>query len=111
MSVILRTHGLSLKDAGLPEVSAGLLFRTHLEGLEINIDESRQSAEAMYWKANQEQKLIINKIKNAIFSENTNRPNAFFIDGPGGTGMTFIYKYLIYFILGSGQTVKRTTNE
>lgn len=49
----------------------------------------------LFLQANQEQCLIINEISKVIQENNINRSNAYFIDGPGGTGKTFLYQCLI----------------
>lgn len=45
---------------------------------------------------NEEQKFIIDHIIAVVEQNNNTVCNAYFIDGPGGTGKTFVYKYLIH---------------
>ena len=46
----------------------------------------------MIQQANNEQLLIINEINNGIKQNNLMKRNAYFIDGPGGNGKTFVYQ-------------------
>lgn len=46
----------------------------------------------LYKKLNREQHAAYNVILNKIFS---NESGAFYIDGPGGTGKTFLYRALL----------------
>lgn len=47
-------------------------------------------------KANADQRAIIYEIMNLVLQNDTSKADAYFIDGPGGTGRTYVYKCLIY---------------
>ena len=53
-----------------------------------------------YRSANVEQKVILDTIQSVIASE---RGGLFFIDGPGGTGKTFVENVLLNWIRGNSQ--------
>ena len=60
----------------------------------------------MYLKANECQKKIIDEVLSAV----DKKPNkkCIFIDGPGGTGKTFVYKTLYYLLKSRNIKVKTT---
>jgi hypothetical protein len=53
-----------------------------------------------YQTANNEQKIILDTIQSAITS---GRGGLFFIDGPGGTGKTFVENLLLNWVRGNSQ--------
>ncbi|XP_073156638.1 uncharacterized protein [Henckelia pumila] len=54
---------------------------------------------------NKEQKFAYNRI---LYHVNNNLPNVFFVDGPGGTGKTFLYKALLATIRSAGHIALAT---
>ncbi|XP_073042800.1 uncharacterized protein [Primulina eburnea] len=54
---------------------------------------------------NTEQKYAYNRI---LYHVNNNLPNVFFVDGPGGTGKTFLYKALLATIRSAGHIALAT---
>ncbi|XP_073120339.1 uncharacterized protein [Henckelia pumila] len=54
---------------------------------------------------NEEQKVAYDQILHHV---NNNIPNAFFIDGPGGTGKTFLYRALLATIYSAGHIALAT---
>lgn len=64
----------------------------------------------LYKKLNNEQKciadIILNEVQKCNISISNNElNNCFFINGPGGSGKTFIYKTLYYLLSGNGKNV------
>ena len=59
-----------------------------------NIDNSLDLAEILYSKANEDQKYITDTVLAAVKNECQNK--CVYIDGPGGSGKTFIYKILYH---------------
>lgn len=51
---------------------------------------------------NPQQLQIINEVLDAIKNPSGSRPPAYFNDGPGGSGKTFIYQCLINLLKGQG---------
>ena len=70
----------------------------------LNIDESATRGEQMFRQLKGRQIEIVNSIINAV--DNNVEPRCFFIDGPGGTGKTFIYKTLYYMLSARNIKVK-----
>ncbi|KAH0767208.1 hypothetical protein KY285_003079 [Solanum tuberosum] len=60
----------------------------------------------LHKKLNKKQMIAYNVITERIFS---NKPGAFFIDGPGGTGKTFLYRALLATIRSMGYIALATT--
>lgn len=58
--------------------------------------------ETLYAAMNEEQKLIIDDIVERIVSK---RGGLIFINGAGGTGKTFLYKYLCYYLKSKNEIV------
>ncbi|KAG5589309.1 hypothetical protein H5410_039823 [Solanum commersonii] len=56
---------------------------------------------------NRDQQIAYNTILNRVFS---NKPGAFFIDGPGGTGKTFLYRVLLSIVRHQGFVALATTS-
>lgn len=105
ISVVLANHGFSLENFNLPSIQAGYLLRQHFEGTEIDIQGCMDESEQMYGSMNVEQRYIVDEIELAVNRSYNNCCNAFFIDGPGGTGKTFIYRYLIDKLFASRRIV------
>ena len=98
ISTILLTHGFTLQQFGLPETTQ--VVRTNqLYFGDLNLDDCQMIADETFLAANVDQRNIISQIIRSISQPNDS--NAFFIDGPGGTGKTFIYKYLINRLLSA----------
>ncbi|XP_060182827.1 ATP-dependent DNA helicase pfh1-like [Lycium barbarum] len=71
--------------------SSRIMQETRDTHLERNIIVTEEDL-LLYKKLNKEQEQAYITILNRIFS---NEPGAFFIDGPGGTGKTFLYRALL----------------
>ena len=80
---------MSCKDFGLPEPDK---LYISVDNERINIIGCKKLFDWMYSDLNEDQKSIFNELIN-----NNHKMN--FIDGPGGSGKTFLYKTFIYFIL------------
>jgi hypothetical protein len=100
---LLEYHGKSLSDfVGMPipkNDSCMNVSRIILEEISQNTDLLSKKAEVNTSKMNCEQKNIFDIVVNAI--ENSIN-KVFFIDGPGGTGKTFIYNTLLAYVRSKG---------
>jgi len=78
-----------------------------IEEQEINneeqIEEDTSIGMRQYEQLNTEQKEIVDTI--LIATTNNNSDNCFYIDGPGGSGKTFIYTTLYYLLKSRGKIV------
>jgi DNA replication protein DnaC len=70
----------------------------------VDIIFARRQAEVMIRKLNEEQRQAFHSIMSAVNNVQHN-PKQFFLDGPGGTGKTFLYNAITYAILGEGSGV------
>ncbi|XP_060129913.1 uncharacterized protein LOC132592021 [Zootoca vivipara] len=94
---ILQLHGKKCEDFGLPPI----LPNSNLLTDNYNQVFKKQKAEEMTITLNKEQKTALQTILQA--TENDNLSNhCFFIDGPGGSGKTYLYKTLLSTFRGQG---------
>lgn len=94
ISLILEPMGKNVNDYSLVDffVDLDLHEKTAIvieEELHVNV--SREDKEAPQ-KLNQQQRFAFDLITDAVFS---NKGGLFFVDGPGGTGKTFLYRALL----------------
>ncbi|CAJ2644762.1 unnamed protein product [Trifolium pratense] len=100
----LLLHGKFIENYDLPAVTFGTtkndgLPTTILEELLVQIpNEDIQSVE----KLNNDQMIAFNTIMNVI---NQKQTQIFFIDGPGGTGKTFLYRAIMAVLRSRGEIV------
>ena len=88
---ILITEELSCKNFGLPEPNENNIRQTDEYDFKF-VQYCKQKYESQYIQLNNNQKFIFNKIINS-------ETKIHFIDGPGGSGKTFLYKTLIYYFI------------
>lgn len=87
----LKLHGFSLSTFNLPVIN-DFLTTNHNPNFSKN---PNLDYNMMIQQANYDQLLIINEINKVIQHNSVDKSNAYFIDGPGGTGKTFVYQCLI----------------
>ena len=88
---ILITEELSCKNFGLPEPNENNISHTD-EYVFKFVQYCEQKYESQYIQLNNDQNFIFNKIINS-------ETKIHFIDGPGGSGKSFLYKTLIYYFI------------
>jgi len=103
ISDTLKLHGFSLTSFELPTIGDLLPKDREETTEEIQV----QKVSQMMASANEEQRAIIDEIlnlvqKNEKFSKSC---KAYFLDGPGGTGKTFVYQCLIHSCTQLGEQV------
>eukprot|EP00794_Sanderia_malayensis_P002293 gene2293-biopygen2036 len=100
----LQIHGNSLKDfPEMPQLPADYA-QPRQAADEINIEQEREQGQRMFEQLNPEQLQVHNTIVQAI--ETQSQDNCFFLDGPAGTGKTFLYNTLVHNLQASGHKVK-----
>jgi len=92
ISETLKLHGCSLSSFDLPPVQNLLV---NMESNNVQKLAKPQQLTNMMSKANEEQHVFIDEIRGLIETYDVNVSNAYFLDGPGGTGKTFVYQCLI----------------
>ena len=95
MNKISISEDSSCKLHGLPEPKIDAT-NFDLENNADYIENCKTKYNEMYTQLNQDQKKIFSGVTNG-----TNK--LFFINGPGGTGKTFLYKTLIYYFVSSNR--------
>ena len=97
IKTILQQHSYNLHTFSLPEISISPELR--LDDNSIRIEEYRLEAEILCQKLNAAQRAAFDEIMSTTGSK------CFFLDGPGGSGKTFLYNAIIKTIKGSGKDV------
>uniref|UniRef100_A0A914VBN9 ATP-dependent DNA helicase n=1 Tax=Plectus sambesii TaxID=2011161 RepID=A0A914VBN9_9BILA len=92
----LTEHGMSCKACGLPEPSAGVA-----EAEEMQQESDEQLGEDMRQRLNTEQRTAVDQVLAAV-NGGPESQRCFFLDGPGGTGKTFVYNTLVHLVRGRG---------
>ncbi|GBN62972.1 hypothetical protein AVEN_210285-1 [Araneus ventricosus] len=72
-----------------------------------NQDDEREEAEQRISSLNREQLAVFETITRAIGNNNEN--DRYFLDGPGGSGKTFLYSTLLSFIRGNDAQKRRSS--
>ena len=105
IQVLLEQNNKSLADFNLPEREiqfddSNAIPRVIAEEMEYDISELQSRFETGYLQTNVDQKQIVDSIMAAIDGQNG---GVFFIDGPGGTGKTFIENLILASVRSTGQ--------
>ena len=102
----LRVHGKSISDiefSDLPQLPHNFVHpQNHND--QIDIVHERQLGEHMLHQLNNDQRHIHDTIVNAITSDS--HQNCYFVDGPAGTGKTFLYNTVVHNLQALGIQVK-----
>ena len=103
--VLLEQGNKTLSDFNLPEPSMRFdelnqVPRIIAEEMNYDICELRFKYEQGYLQANMDQKRIIDSVISAVDSQNG---GIFFVDGPGGTGKTFVENITLAGVRGTGR--------
>ncbi len=103
-------HGKTNVDYNLPlpddQILSNLpqLARERVLHNEEQVSRARTEGEARLAQLNEDQTLAFQQIMQAI-GETGDRQRCFFLDGPGGTGKTFVYNTLANVLIGQGKSV------
>ncbi|GBL74353.1 hypothetical protein AVEN_235329-1 [Araneus ventricosus] len=98
----LKHYNLNLKKLKLPTVH---LPDTLSNSPSFDILVEQQKGQINAQKLNEEQKLVFDIILKAIYDNKEDTSRLFFLDGPAGTGKTFLYNTLLHKIRGKGHHV------
>ena len=102
----LRVHGKSVSDiefSDLPQLPDNFIHPQN-QIQEINIAHEREQAEQMLQQLNNNQRQIHDTIVNAITTNSDQI--CYFVDGPAGTGKTFLYNTIVHNLQALGIKVK-----
>lgn len=81
--------------AGMPEVQ---VFDDNDEVANVNVQHFIDSFETNYVRQNIEQRRFVDDVRARIDAPNSPGSNLFFLDGPAGTGKTFVLRTLIDYV-------------
>ncbi|GBN29840.1 ATP-dependent DNA helicase PIF1 [Araneus ventricosus] len=97
LNELLKSYDLNLRKVNLLSVDLQCdLFRLSYDAME-----EQSKANANIEKLNSEQRYAVYKVLHAIYEYQTDTPKCFFLDGPAGTGKTFVYS-LLHAVRGKG---------
>ena len=102
----LRVHGRSIRNiefSELPQLPENYV-QPQDEAEDINIVHEREQGEQMLELLNNDQLHIHNTVMEAV--QTASQQNCYFVDGPAGTGKTFLYNTLVHNLQGLGIKVK-----
>ena len=105
----LEQHHKTIRDYNIPEIVPNLNnhdFSSNLILEELTIPISPEDLNGI-WKLNNDQKHIFDRILHCV---EKNQPGFFFVDGPGGTGKTYLYRCLLTSVRSRGSIALATAS-
>ncbi|XP_034936338.1 ATP-dependent DNA helicase PIF1-like [Chelonus insularis] len=72
---------------------------------QLPVETAYEKGKEQYDKLNEKQKEIVDFIIDIAENKNNNKPNCIYIDGPGGSGKTYIYTTLCYLLRSTNKNV------
>ncbi|XP_065061660.1 ATP-dependent DNA helicase PIF1-like [Rhopilema esculentum] len=106
INTLLKVHGKSIEDPEfleLPQLPENFQNRNQDEE-NIDIVHETELGQQMFQLLNDDQRHIHDTVMEAIQTRSEN--NCFFVDGPAGTGKTFLYNTVVHNLQALGITVK-----
>ncbi|GBM66962.1 hypothetical protein AVEN_110991-1, partial [Araneus ventricosus] len=67
--------------------------------------EEQAKANSYTMQLNSEQRNVVEILLSAVYNNAADTPKCYFLDGPAGTGKTFVYSTLLHTIRGRGDDV------
>ncbi|GBM84750.1 hypothetical protein AVEN_64890-1 [Araneus ventricosus] len=99
---LLTSYNLSLQKLHLPTVD---LPASVLERVNFDVVEEQAKANSYTMQLNSEQRNVVEILLSAVYNNAADTPKCYFLDGPVGTGKTFVYSTLLHTIRGRGDDV------
>ncbi|XP_050876133.1 uncharacterized protein LOC127079808 [Lathyrus oleraceus] len=109
LNELLNLHGKKIDDYDLPSLPPNTIDRGAVPSIiqeELAIDIPNEDIESIA-KLNNDQMIAFNTIMNVIVQKHN---GVFFVDGPGGTGKTFLYRTLMASLRSRGEIVLATAS-
>ncbi|KAI5435463.1 hypothetical protein KIW84_022047 [Lathyrus oleraceus] len=109
LNELLNLHGKKIDDYDLPSLPPNTIDRGAVPSIiqeELAIDIPNEDIESIAM-LNNDQMIAFNTIMNVIVQKHS---GVFFIDGPGGTGKTFLYRTLMASLRSRGEIVLATAS-
>ncbi|GBO12612.1 hypothetical protein AVEN_246050-1 [Araneus ventricosus] len=99
---LLTSYNLSLQKLHLPTVD---LPASVLERANFDVVEEQVKANSYTMRLNSEQRNVVEILLSSVYNGAADTSKCYFLDGPAGTGKTFIYSTLLHTIRGRGDDV------
>ncbi|GBM72384.1 hypothetical protein AVEN_178059-1 [Araneus ventricosus] len=99
---LLTSYNLSLQKLHPPTVD---LPASVLEGANFDVVEEQAKANSYTMQLNSEQRNVVELLLSAVYNNAADTSKCYFLDGPAGTGKTFVYSTLLHTIHGRGDDV------
>ena len=102
----LRVHGKSIRSiefSELPQLPENYVHPQD-EAEDVDVIHKREQGAQMLQLLNNDQLYIHNTVMEAV--QTASQQNCYFVDGPAGTGKTFLYNTLVHNLQGLGIKVK-----
>ncbi|GBN45528.1 hypothetical protein AVEN_18971-1 [Araneus ventricosus] len=99
---LLTSYNLSLQKLHLPTVD---FPASVLERVNFDVVEEQAKANSYTMQLNSEQRNVVEILLSAVYNNAADTPKCYFLDGPAGTGKTFVYSTLLHTIRGRGDDV------
>ena len=96
---LLKVYSFDLQKLNLPFVN---LQTNALHSCSYDVVDEEAISKMYMEKLNTEQRNVVEKVLNAVYGNEIDAPNCFFLDGPAGTGKTFVYSTLLHAVRGRG---------
>ncbi|KAI5390569.1 hypothetical protein KIW84_075757 [Lathyrus oleraceus] len=109
LNELLNLHGKKIDDYDLPSLPPNTIDKGAVPSIiqeELAIDIPNEDIESIA-KLNNDQMIAFNIIMNVIIQKHT---GVFFVDDPGGTGKTFLYRTLMASLRSRGEIVLATAS-
>ncbi|XP_050902737.1 uncharacterized protein LOC127115174 [Lathyrus oleraceus] len=109
LNELLNMHSKKIEDYDLPYLPSNTIDRGEVPSIiqeELAIDIPNEDIESID-KLNNDQMIAFNTIMNVIVQKYC---GVFFVDGPGGTGKTFLYRTLVASLRSRGEIVLATAS-
>ncbi|GBO04485.1 hypothetical protein AVEN_45612-1 [Araneus ventricosus] len=99
---LLTSYNLSLQKLHLPTID---LPASVLERANFDVVEEQAKANSYTMQLNSEQRNVVEILLSAVYNNAADIPKCYFLNGPAGTGKTFVYSTLLHTIRGRGDDV------
>ncbi|GBM27905.1 hypothetical protein AVEN_256699-1 [Araneus ventricosus] len=99
---LLTFYNLSLQKLHLPTVD---LPASVMERPNFDVVEEQAKANSFAMQLNSEHRNVVEILLNAVYNNAADTPKCYFLDGPAGTGKTFVYSTLLHTVRGRGDDV------
>ena len=106
VDLLLHDHGKTTVDVGLPRPvdydHSEFTNRALRHALDFDTHAAAADRDARVEMLTTEQRTVYDAVIDALQSEDTDHGHAFYVDGPGGSGKTFLYETLIHAVHAQG---------